>query len=140
MTPLAAVPSGTQAQAYEYAAKALLCDCGCNPQSIKDCACSRADELRASLAADAAAGKTADQIIAAYVAKNGVKILVSPPATGFNLIAWIGPAAGLLVATALIVTMIRRWRTAAAGAAPPVAATLDPADLARLKRDLDDLR
>ena len=138
MIPLAAVPSGAQAQAYEHAAKSLLCDCGCSPQSIKDCACFRAGELRTSLAADAAAGKTADQIIAAYVAKHGVKILVSPPATGFNLIAWIGPATGLLLATALIVAMIRRWRTAA-GVAPPAAA-LDPSDLARLQRDLDDLR
>jgi cytochrome c-type biogenesis protein CcmH/NrfF len=138
MIPLAAVPPGAQSEAFERAAKSLLCDCGCSPQSIKDCACVRAGELRASIAADATAGKSADQIVAAYVAQHGVKILVSPPASGFNLIAWIGPATGLLVATALIVAMIRRWRTAA-GTAPPAAA-LDPSDLARLQRDLDDLR
>ena len=101
---------GAASAAYERAATSLLCDCGCHPQSIKDCACSRADELRDALALDARAGKSGDAIIASYVSKHGQKILVSPPATGFNLIAWSGPAIGLLGATVMIALMIRRWQ------------------------------
>ena len=137
------VPEGAAGKSYEYAAKTLLCDCGCNPQSIKDCACRRAEELRVSLAADAVAGKTGDQIVAAYVAKNGPKILVAPPASGFNLIAWTGPAIGVVVATLLIALMLRRWRRGSAEpsqeAAPLATAENDPY-LARLRKELEDGR
>jgi cytochrome c-type biogenesis protein CcmH/NrfF len=143
MIPMVVVPQGAAGKAYEQAATALLCDCGCNPQSIKECACSRAEELRVSLAADAASGKTGEQIIAAYVARHGQKILVSPPASGFNLVAWIGPAVGLLAATIVIVAMIGRWRRSsrrvADGATPPPAAP-EAADLARLAKDLEEMR
>jgi cytochrome c-type biogenesis protein CcmH len=142
MIPLVVVPQGAAGQAYEQAAKALLCDCGCNPQSIKECACSRAEELRVALAADAASGKTGGEIIAAYVAKNGQKILVAPPASGFNLVAWIGPAVGLLGMTLVMVMVIQRWRRTSRVAASPVgtAAAIDPADLARLNKDLEEMR
>ena len=137
------VPEGAAGRAYERAATQLLCDCGCNPQSIKECACGRAEELRVSLAKDAASGKSGDQIIAAYVAKSGQKILVSPPASGFNLIAWTGPAIGVLGATVMIAFMIRRWqRTSAqlpAETVPPASAT-DDAYLARLRRELEESR
>lgn len=137
------VPEGPAGKAYEQAATALLCDCGCNPQSIKECACSRAEELRVSLAADAASGKTGEQIIAAYVAKHGQKILVAPPASGFNLIAWVGPAFGLVSAALVMVVLIRRWRRTSqdrpGGYGAPTTA-IDDADLARLNKDLEDLR
>jgi cytochrome c-type biogenesis protein CcmH/NrfF len=131
------------AKEYDRAAKLLLCDCGCNPQSIKDCACGRADELRGLLAQDARSGKTADEIVAAYVAKNGQKILVSPPASGFNLVAWAGPAIGLLAAAVLITVMIRRWHRAGAATAseaPPPPPATDEVYLARLRKDVEDFR
>ena len=137
------VPEGAAGRAYDRAASQLLCDCGCNPQSIKECACGRAEELRVSLAKDAASGKSGDEIIAAYVAKSGQKVLVSPPASGFNLIAWTGPAIGLLGATVMIAFMIRRWhRTSerlAAETVPPASA-VDEAYLVRLRRDLEESR
>ena len=137
------VPQGAAGKHYEHAATALLCDCGCNPQSIKECACSRAEELRVSLAADAASGQTGDAIIAAYVAKHGQKILVAPPASGFNLIAWTGPAIGLLGAAVMIAVMLKRWQRASAArprdTAPPVAAADDPY-LARLRKEIEEGR
>jgi len=137
------VPGGATGQAYERAATKLLCDCGCHPQSIKECACGRAEELRVALVKDATSGKSGDEIIAAYVAKHGQKILVAPPATGFNLVAWTGPAIGLLGATVMIALMIRRWRRTSIGlpaeTVPPSAA-LDEAYLARLRRDLEESR
>lgn len=130
-------------QAYEQAATALLCDCGCHPQSIKACACGRAEELRRSIANDARSGKTGGEIIAAEVARKGPQILVTPPAAGFNLVAWAGPAIGLLGAAILIALMIRRWRRAFA--LLPVepqaqASAADDAYRARLRRELEDLR
>jgi len=137
------VPEGAAGKAYEFAANALLCDCGCNPQSIKECACGRAEELRVALAQDAGAGKTGDAIVAAYVSKHGQKILVAPPASGFNLIAWTGPAIGVLSATVLIAFMLRRWQRASAALPQetvPPASPADDAYLARLRKDLEEGR
>jgi cytochrome c-type biogenesis protein CcmH len=139
-----AVPAGAAGKEYELAASTLLCDCGCNPQSVKDCACGRADEMRVALAQDASAGKTGNEIIAAYVSKYGQKILVSPPATGFNLIAWTGPAIGLLGAAVMITFMIRRWHrtsaTLSAETAPPPSSAVDDAYLVRLRKELEESR
>jgi len=130
-------------QAYEQAATALLCDCGCHPQSIKECACGRAEELRVALAKDVAAGRSGDEIIAAYVARYGQKVLVAPPATGFNLVAWTGPAIGLLGAAVMITLMIRRWHRLSAAlpaeTVPPSSA-MDEAYLARLRHDVEESR
>jgi cytochrome c-type biogenesis protein CcmH len=143
MIVVAVIPEGAAGQAYERAATTLLCDCGCNPQSIKECACGRAEELRVALVKDANAGKSGDEIIAAYVAKYGQKVLVSPPATGFNLVAWTGPAIGLLGAAVMIAFMIRRWHRASAAIpaenARPSSA-LDEAYLARLRHDVEEGR
>jgi cytochrome c-type biogenesis protein CcmH len=137
------VPEGAAGREYERAATALLCDCGCNPQSVKECACGRAEELRVALAKDVASGKSGDEIIAAYVSKYGQKILVSPPATGFNLIAWTGPAIGLLGAAVMIAIMLRRWRRASAAlpeeSSPSVPAS-DDAYLVRLRKELEEGR
>lgn len=137
------LPEGQARLAYEKAATTLLCDCGCNPQSIKECACGRAEELRVSLAQDAAAGKSGDAIIAAYVAKHGQKILVSPPASGFNLVAWAGPAIGLFGAALMIAFMIRRWQSSSAALPAETVPPPSPADeayLARLRKDVEEGR
>ena len=137
------VPEGAAGKAYEFAANTLLCDCGCNPQSIRECACGRAEELRVALAKDAGAGKSGEEIVAAYVAKHGQKILVSPPASGFNLIAWTGPAVGVLAATVMIALMLARWRRASAALPQDVAPPPSPDDdayLSRLRKDVEEGR
>ena len=137
------VPAGAAGLAYDQAATTLLCDCGCHPQSVKECACERAGEMRVALAKDANGGKSGDEIIAAYVSRYGQKILVSPPAHGFNLVAWAGPSIGLFGAAVIIALTIRRWqRTSAARpveTVPPGAAA-DDAYLARLRHDVEEIR
>jgi cytochrome c-type biogenesis protein CcmH/NrfF len=129
--------------AYEKAASAILCDCGCHPQSVLSCACSHAEEMREAIAAEASAGRTAEEIIAGYVARSGESILVVPKAEGFNLLAWLGPTAALLMAIAAIALVLRRWRAGASrealGASAAVPAPGD-AELARLRRAIDELR
>ena len=130
--------------AYEKAAGAILCDCGCHPQSVLACACSHAEEMREAIAAEAKAGRTAEEIIAGFVARSGESILVVPRAEGFNLLAWLGPGVALVIAIAGMALLVRRWRAGGsrealahpAGAAPPP----DETDLARLKRAIDELR
>ena len=145
MIPAVLVPPGAAGQAYEKAASTILCDCGCHPQSAKECACARAEEMRTAIAAEAASGKSGDAIIAGYVAKYGQKILISPDASGFNLVAWVAPGAGILAAAIVIALAIRRWQRrpaapAPAGAPGPAAAAEDDAYRARLSAEVEDLR
>ena len=125
--------------AYETAARAILCDCGCHPQSVLECACSHAEEMREAIRAEAAAGKSAEAIVAGYVARSGESILVVPKAEGFNLLAWLGPGVGLVIAIVAVAALLRKWRreplpVAAAGPPP------DEADLARLRRAIEEQR
>jgi len=134
------VPTSAVSQAYEQAVTTILCDCGCPPQSVKACACGHAGEMRTALAAEARSGKSGDAIVAGYVARYGEKILVSPPAKGFNLVAWTGPAVGILGATIVIAAMIRRWRRVSSAVSPVPPEAPDEADLVRLRRQVEDLR
>jgi len=140
-----AIPQGAAGAAYEKAASTILCDCGCHPQSVKECACSRAEEMRQAIATEAASGPGGDAIVAGYVARYGQKILISPEASGFNLVAWLLPGFGLVLAAAALALVIRRWKTAPAPAQAPRPAGLAPEDVdaeyrARLARNLEEMR
>ncbi len=137
------LPPDVDRAEFERAARVILCDCGCHPQSVYDCACGRAAEMREEIAAEIRNGRTGDQVVADYVARHGEKILIAPKASGFNLLAWIGPGFALVAGAAGLFLAIRRWaRQGAAGAArdtTPAVAADDPY-LARLERHLREER
>lgn len=125
---------------YLKAATTLLCDCGCHPQSVHECACGRAEELRGIVADLVRSGQSGDAVLAKFVAEKGEKILIAPPSQGFNLVAWVGPFAGLALAAAGLALVLRRWSRKPAPAAAPGAAA-SPADAtwdARLHRELEE--
>ena len=138
--PETSVPlTAAQVPEWNSAAKAILCDCGCHPQSVKDCACGRAAEMRDDIGAMVAKGMTGTQVIADYVAKNGEKILVAPKAQGFNLVAWVGPIAGLFVMVAVMAVVLRRWRKTPTSLTPaPAGPAADDPYAARLARELQE--
>jgi cytochrome c-type biogenesis protein CcmH len=127
----AEAPASFDAAAYEEATKTILCDCGCHPQSVHDCACGRAAEMREEIQALVQQGMTGEEIIASYVQRFGEQIRVAPTADGFNLVAWLGPLLGLLGASVMLFVMLTRWsrRRAVvleqAQAAPPVEPSRD---------------
>jgi len=137
---------------YEKAARAILCDCGCHPQSVHDCACGRAAEMQREVAAlitygpdgpqGGGQGMTGEEVIAYYVAKHGEKVLLVPKARNFNLVAWLGPLVAFVAAALLMVQLLRRWKRAHAAQPRPAAATLPRADdpyMSRLTRELEKL-
>ena len=138
--PDTSVPlNAAQVRKWDIAARAILCDCGCHPQAVKDCACGRAAEMRDDIGAMIAKGSTSAQVIADYVAKNGEKILVAPKAEGFNLLAWVGPIAGLFVMAALMAVVLRRWRKSPSSLTPaPAGPAADDPYAARLARELQE--
>lgn len=128
---------------YLKAAERVLCDCGCHPQSVAACACGRAAELREEMRAMVAGGMTGDAVIASYVAKHGEKILIAPDAVGFNLLAWLGPLAMLLVGIVAIVLLVRRWGPKKGGVSGDTSqAELSPDDpyVTKLRRELEDMQ
>lgn len=134
-------------EGYEYTIATVRCDCGCHPQSLKACACGYAAEKRAELLERMQREDlTGEAMVATLIAENpmGEQLLISPPKSGFNLVAWLGPLAALLVAIAAVGWLLVRWRardeSAAATAATATAApAADDPYMARLQRELQEL-
>jgi cytochrome c-type biogenesis protein CcmF len=118
----------------------VMCTCGCR-RSLTFCGmanCHGEAEQMTRLREYISQGKSHDEVLAAFVNDMGAEILMTPPDTGFNRLAWLLPyllgAAGLVA----IVMTARRWSRPAAAVAG-ADATLDPALDARLDDELRDL-
>jgi cytochrome c-type biogenesis protein CcmH len=94
-----------------------------------------ADQERAFIRARIAEGMSKDEIKDALVAEYGPDVLAEPPGEGFNLTAWLVPAALAALALLAVVVLTRRWR-GARPAAPAPAADLDPVEARRLDAEL----
>jgi cytochrome c-type biogenesis protein CcmH len=99
----------------------------------------QADRERDFIRRQIAAGKTKEEIKDALVAQYGTEVLAEPQRSGFDLTAWLVPAAAILLAAVAIAIGLRRWRrTARDGDGPPRAdgQPLEPAEAERLDADL----
>jgi len=128
---------------YEKATRMILCDCGCHPQSVHDCACGRAAEMRREIhGVMSAQCLTGDDLIALYVEEHGDQIRIAPTASGFNILAWVGPSVGLIGTTGLVFLMLRRWsrkREEETGETPPPLEPVDERYRDRLRDALENL-
>jgi cytochrome c-type biogenesis protein CcmH/NrfF len=147
MAPLvrADAPAPTQREVEE----SLTCQCGCGltVHSCNHIQCGSGEPIKKEIAERLGRGESKQQILDAFTAKFGEKVLSSPTMQGFNTLAWIMPFAVVLTAGAILAMVIqRRTRTAAPqpvapstpASAPPGAKT-DDALRAQLARELDDL-
>ena len=135
--------------AFQAIEKRLKCSCGCGLDiytcRTTDFNCTYSPGLHRQVVALAEQGKTAQEIIDAFVAQYGQQVLMAPPKRGFNLAGYFVPSLAVLVAGGFLIRMLRRWtRAAAADAAaraPSSGAGLDasPAELEQLRRELERL-
>jgi cytochrome c-type biogenesis protein CcmH len=129
--------------AFNEAAEMILCDCGCHPQSVAACTCGRAAEMREEIRTMVVSGLTGEQVIDDYVSRYGEKILITPEATGFNLVVWLGPLFLLFAGAASLVLLVRRWSRNPAGEddkpAPPAPDADDPYTV-RLAKEIEELQ
>jgi cytochrome c-type biogenesis protein CcmH len=99
-----------------------------------------ANEIRAYVREQIAAGRSESQIKAALVQSYGPGVLAAPTKHGFDLLAWLLPLAGL--AAALVVVSVLAWRWSRRRAVGPSAADAPDASALRLEpgleRRLDD--
>lgn len=88
----------------------------CQGESIQDSPSTLAQEMRAVVKDQLAAGKSEDEVKAYFVNRYGEWILLQPRVEGFNLVLYILPAMVLFGGAAAIIFAVRRW-TALPGAA-----------------------
>ncbi len=98
----------------------LMCACGCR-QILLECnhvGCSYSDRMRDELSTALTRGDSDDLVLQAFVQKYGPTVLAAPPATGFNLVAWVMPFAVFFAAMGFAVLLVLRWKQRASAAAP----------------------
>jgi cytochrome c-type biogenesis protein CcmH len=142
-TPTTERDSDPAIQALE---KRLRCTCGCGLDvytcRTTDFSCTVSPAMHQQVLALLDRGMTDEQVVATFVQEHGQAILMAPPKRGFNLAAYFVPGIAIVVASAVLFVVLRRW-TRAAEVAPAVAATggapdASPDELVRLRRELDE--
>jgi len=141
--PVSAADNDKNVQALE---KRLRCSCGCGLDiytcRTTDFTCTYSPALHQQVLRMLGDGKTEQEVIDAFVAQYGQVVLMSPPRRGFNLLGYFVPGLALVVAALALVWMLRRWTRASPAAAPVMPAALpnaSPAELERLRDELDRL-
>ena len=129
----------------------LACTCGCTLDIFTcrttDFTCTYSPRLHREVVAMHQAGKSAQEIIDAFVAEYGEKALMAPKPEGFNLWGYLLPGALITGAGAGLFAFIarRRARVAAAegqavpGATAPAAPAASEEELERLRRALAEV-
>ncbi len=102
------VPAFSQVTTVSEVEKYLMCTCGCT-MPLYTCECQKSEEMRANIQQMIKNGQTREQIIEAYVAKYGEKILSAPTREGFNLLAWVMPFLAVIVVGSILMTAVKRW-------------------------------
>ena len=95
-----------------------------------------AQDMKMFIAHRIAAGDTKSKIEDALVAQFGEAVLAAPPKHGFNLLAWLLPLIGLLVAAPIVGWAAWRWSRARDTGPPMQASQLDPETERRIDSEL----
>src|SRR3989475_11053533 len=141
--PVTAADNDAHIQAIK---KKLRCSCGCGLDiytcRTTDFQCTYSPALHKEVLRLTGQGKTAQQVIDAFVAQYGQEALMAPPKRGFNLAGYFVPSIAIVIAAVVLVRVLRRWTRDAAAAAPATTASVPnatPQELERLRRELDRL-
>jgi len=128
--------------------KRLRCTCGCGLDvytcRTTDFSCTTSPAMHRQVLALQDRGLTDAQVVQAFVDEHGPSVLMAPPKKGFNLAAYFVPGIAIVVASAVLFVVLRRWTRATAAGAPATAhaaggaAQGSPEELARLQRELDE--
>jgi cytochrome c-type biogenesis protein CcmH len=140
-------PRGNDAEVQAIETR-LACNCGCTLDVFTcrttDFSCTYSPKLHREVLALRSQGKSAEEILDAFVQKYGEKALMAPKPRGFNLAGYFLPGAIIAAAGAGLVAFVGRRKTAAratsTGAEPGAPATTgSPEELERLRRALAEI-
>ena len=118
-----AKPSMTDAERDELEHH-LHCQCGCNLDvytcRTTDFACSVSPAMHSDVMGLVAGGHTAREILTAFQAVYGEKVLMAPVKSGFNLLGYTVPFLALGGGAVIVAALMRRWKS------PTPAVAIDP--------------
>ncbi len=86
----------------------------CQGESVADSQADLAQQMRLVIRDQLRQGKSEQDVIQYFAQRYGEQIVWSPPWQGFSLLIWLVPLGFLLGGGALIVFLLREWRSAAA--------------------------
>lgn len=107
----------------------------CQSLSVADSPSETASQMRGIIRERLAAGESPAEVRAYFVEKYGEWILLAPPKSGFNLLVWVVPFAGLGLGLVLVAVVLRRWSRKIPPGAP---ASVDPALRERIRREMSE--
>ena len=119
---LGATDAGTR---YNVLNHRLMCTCGC-AEILGECnhvGCPNSTEELELLRRSIANGDSDQKIFDIFASKYGATVLAAPPASGFNLVAWIAPFAVFAAALLGTILLVRHWSI---GKSASVAQPADP--------------
>lgn len=97
----------------------LHCQCGCTLDVFTcrttDFTCPVSPSMHRDIVSLVLGGYTAAEILAAFRATYGERVLMSPVREGFNWAAYVAPFVALGAAAVGVAALIHRWREPAAG-------------------------
>jgi cytochrome c-type biogenesis protein CcmH len=109
-----AQPSMTEAQRDDLEHQ-IHCQCGCNLDvytcRTTDFACSVSPAMHADVMGLVAGGHTAPEILAAFRAVYGEKVLMAPLKSGFNLVGYTMPFVALGTGAVIVAALLKRWKS-----------------------------
>ena len=116
-------PSMTDAERDELEHH-LHCQCGCNLDvytcRTTDFACTVSPAMHSDVMGLVAGGHSAQEILTAFQAVYGEKVLMAPLKSGFNLLGYTVPFLALGVGAVIVAALMRRWKS------PTPAVAIDP--------------
>ena len=94
----------------------LHCQCGCNLDVFTcrttDFACSVSPAMHADVMGLVSGGHDAQEILAAFKAVYGEKVLMAPVRSGFNLVGYTMPFVALGAGAVIVAALLKRWKSA----------------------------
>ena len=111
----------------------------CPGRTLANCPSPQAATMRERVKQQLAAGMAEAEIVDSLYGVYGEIVLGAPRAEGIGILAWVMPAAFLLLGVGLLLAWLRSTGRRVAGQGPGPAPDLDPAEQARLDAELSEL-
>ena len=110
--PRTATGAGDNDETIKRIEQQLKCTCGCNLDIFTcrttDFTCTYSPELHREIVALSEGGRTPEEVIDAFVAKYGERVLMAPKPVDFNLVGYLLPGAVVLAGAAALAWVIGR--------------------------------
>ena len=81
----------------------------CSGESVAESNAPASQEIRRQIAEQVQQGQSDDEIRSFYAAKYGQAVLLTPSASGVNVLVWILPVVALAIGIAALAIVFRRW-------------------------------